>query len=152
MVIYTADDMVAGDAALLHAVDRPATVGRETWDASDPESSVAHFCQFIAYYTQQSTNPMHTALACEKQAEAVQITDQDLTPETIRLLLDTMLNAIDHLEKKWLDEQIQREEAHLHSPFQANPPSDRNTPFSPAFKPSSKNARSLKQWFSRHVP
>ena len=27
------------------------------------------------------------------------------------MLIDTLLLAIDHLEKKWLDEQIRREEA-----------------------------------------
>ena len=36
----------------------------------------------------------------EKQAEAVEILPQDLHPETIRMLVDTMLEAIDHLEKK----------------------------------------------------
>jgi hypothetical protein len=54
---------------------------------------------------------MCTALTCEQQAEAIQITDQDLCPETIHLLIETMLTAIDHLEKKWLDEQIRWEES-----------------------------------------
>lgn len=74
------------------------------------EHSLSRFCQFVDYYTRYSSDPMFTAAACERQADAVCITPQDLNQETIRLLLTTMLNAIDHLEKKWFDEQLQREE------------------------------------------
>jgi histidinol phosphatase-like enzyme len=74
------------------------------------EISLFHFCEFVEYYTRHSTDPMYTAVVCEKQAEGVRITPQDITRENIRMLIDTMLDAIEHLEKKWLDEQIQREE------------------------------------------
>jgi hypothetical protein len=47
---------------------------------------------------------------CEEQAEAVRIRPDDVTPETVQNLISTMVVAIDHLEKKWLDEQIQHED------------------------------------------
>ena len=75
------------------------------------EATVAHFCEFVDFYTRHARNPMCTALTCEQQAETIQITDQDLCPETIQMLIETMLTAIDHLEKKWLDEQIHWEES-----------------------------------------
>lgn len=74
------------------------------------EHSLSRFCQFIDYYTRHSNDPMYTAAVCERQAEGVHITPQDVNQETIGLLITTMLNAIDHLEKKWFDEQMQREE------------------------------------------
>lgn len=70
------------------------------------ETTLAHFCEFVDFYTRHARNPLCTALTCEQQAEMIRISDQDLCPETIHLLIDTMLSAIDHLEKKWLDEQI----------------------------------------------
>jgi hypothetical protein len=87
------------------------------------ESSVTHFCTFVEFYTRKSTDPVNTALVCEEQAEVLQLDPRDLTSENMQLLIDTMLNAIDHLGKKWLDEQIQHETrkqqhrqdvAHLH--------------------------------------
>jgi hypothetical protein len=75
------------------------------------ETTIAHFCEFVDFYTRHARNPMCMALACEQQAEAIRITDQDLCPETIQLLIETMLTAIDHLEKKWLDEQIRWEDS-----------------------------------------
>jgi hypothetical protein len=74
------------------------------------ETTIAHFCEFVDFYTRHARNPMCTALTCEQQAETIRISDQDLCPETIHLLIETMLTAIDHLEKKWLDEQIHWEE------------------------------------------
>ena len=74
------------------------------------ETTVAHFCEFVDFYTRHARNPLCTALTCEQQAEAIRISDQDLCPETIQMLIETMLTAIDHLEKKWLDEQIHWEE------------------------------------------
>jgi len=53
---------------------------------------------------------MYTAAVCEQQAETVRITQQDVNRENIQMLIDTMLVTIDHIEKKWLDEQIQRED------------------------------------------
>jgi hypothetical protein len=74
------------------------------------ETSLAHFCQFVDYYTSQSSDPLSTVRVCEQQAEGVRITPDDLTPENLRLVIETMLTAIDHLSKNWLDEQIQRED------------------------------------------
>ena len=74
------------------------------------ETSLSHFCEFVDYYTHHSTDPMYTAAVCEQQAETVRITQQDVNRENIQMLIDTMLVAIDHIEKKWLDEQIQRED------------------------------------------
>jgi hypothetical protein len=73
------------------------------------ESSVAHFCAFVDFYTRKSTDPINTALVCEEQAEELRLDPQELTPETVQMLIDTLLNAIDHLGKKWLDEQIQHD-------------------------------------------
>lgn len=53
---------------------------------------------------------MSTAAVCEHQAKEVCITRQDVNQETIQMLIETMLNVINHLEKKWLDEQMQRED------------------------------------------
>ena len=74
------------------------------------ETSLAHFCRFVDYYTSQSPDPLSTVRVCEQQAEGVRITPDDLTPESFRLVIETMLTAIDHLSKNWLDEQIQRED------------------------------------------
>ena len=79
-------------------------------ETSPGETSIAQFCEFVNYYTCHSTDPLATAAVCEQQAETLQIAEHDVTPETIHLLIDTMLDAIEHLEKKWLDEQIQRED------------------------------------------
>jgi hypothetical protein len=87
------------------------------------ETSLSHFCEFVDYYTLQSGDPLYTAAACEQQAKTIRLTPHDVNQENMRMLIDTLLLAIDHLEKKWLDEQIQREEseqrhrrdfAHLH--------------------------------------
>jgi hypothetical protein len=80
-----------------------------TPDAFD-ETSLAHFCTFIDFYTRSCHDPFSTSLTCAKQAETVQITPEDLTPETVQQVLTTMLSVVDHLEKKWLDEQIRHEE------------------------------------------
>jgi hypothetical protein len=74
------------------------------------ETSLTHFCTFIDFYTRQCHDPFSTSLTCTKQAEALQITPEDLTPETVRQVVATMLAVVDHLEKKWLDEQIRHEE------------------------------------------
>lgn len=78
----------------------------ETFD----ETSLARFCAFLDFYTRQCHDPFSTALTCAKQAEALQITPDDVTPETMRQVIQTMLAVVDHLEKKWLDEQIRHEE------------------------------------------
>ena len=91
------------------------------------DNSLMHFCQFIEYYTRYSTDPMCTAAACENQAKDIRITSQDISSETIRMLLDTMLNVIDHMEKKWLDDRVQFEEKEQRE-LQRNPqPKQRQT-------------------------
>ena len=105
MRIYTADTALQTEDALFVPADEPAENSPR-----DQESSVDHFCAFIDFYTKQSDDPLHTSLVCEEQAEAVRITADDLTPETVQNLISTMVVAIDHLEKKWLDEQIQHED------------------------------------------
>ncbi len=86
--------------------------GEQLYDESSlsEEHTLFRFCQFVDYYTRHSTDPLYTAAVCERQAEDLHINPQDVNRESIRLLIATMLNAIDHLEKKWLDEQLQREE------------------------------------------
>lgn len=112
MIIYTAEDLALED--LVTEERSIANVSDSKYFTGDictsDDTSIGHFCDFVDFYTRHATNPMCTALTCEKQAEAIRITQQDLCPETIRLLIETLLTAIDHLEKKWLDEQIQREE------------------------------------------
>lgn len=112
MIIYTAEDLALED--LVTEEKSIVNVSNADYVTGDPvisdETSIGHFCHFVDFYTRHTVDPMCTALTCEKQAEAIRITQQDLSPETIRLLIETMLTAIDHLEKKWLDEQIQREE------------------------------------------
>jgi regulator of replication initiation timing len=104
MRIYNADTALqAEDAAFIStkfATDKMLTTS---------ESSISHFCAFVDFYTRKSADPVNTALVCEEQAEAIRLEPQDLTQENVQLLLDTMLNAIDHLGKKWLDEQIQHD-------------------------------------------
>ena len=74
------------------------------------ENSLFHFCQFVDDYTRYAIDPMSTAAVCEHHAAGIRITRQDVSPETIPLLIETLLNVIDHLEKKWLDEQLRHEE------------------------------------------
>ena len=47
---------------------------------------------------------------CEHHAARIRIPPQKVSQETIPLLIETLLNVIDHLEKKWLDEQLRYEE------------------------------------------
>jgi len=78
-------------------------------DSLQPDdNSLSYFCQFVDDYTCHSVEPMSIAAVCENQAAEIRITRQDLDLETIYMLIETMLTAIGHLEKKWLDEQIQR--------------------------------------------
>ncbi len=111
MQIYTADTALRAEDAALSSHFR--TPDRAMRNMPVDETSLAHFCTFIDFYTRKTTDPMSTALACEKHAEALNITPQDATPENMHMLVDTMLEVIDHLEKKWLDEQIRHEERML---------------------------------------
>ena len=71
--------------------------------------SLSHFCQFIEYYSQQADNPLSIVEVCENQAEAVRITRQDVNVETIDMLLDTMLNVINHMGDIWTETQEQKQ-------------------------------------------
>jgi len=79
-------------------------------DSRDEPTSLIQFCDFVEFFTRHASDPLRTTLVCEQQAEVVRIAPQDVTLENMHLLLDTLLTAMDHLEKKWLDEQIRREE------------------------------------------
>jgi len=135
MVIYTTEDMAAEDlaigdmteqleAAQLETIEldtiKLETIQPETNQTTNAavledtileETTLAHFCEFVDYYTAQSTDPLLTTAACEQQAKTLQLTPHDATPESLWMLIETMLLAIDHLEKKWLDEQIRWEES-----------------------------------------
>jgi hypothetical protein len=108
MQIYTAETALREEDAVLSP--HFSASGRISRNIPTNESSLSHFCAFVDFYTRKTADPMSTALACEKHAEALDITPQDATPENMRMLVDTMLEVIDHLEKKWLDEQIRHEE------------------------------------------
>jgi hypothetical protein len=72
--------------------------------------SLSQFCQFVEYYTCYSTAPLCTDTLWEK-AEEVRLTPHDVNPESIYRLMETMLVAIEHLEKKRLDEQRQYQDS-----------------------------------------
>ena len=72
-------------------------------------NSLSHFCEFIEYYSQQSEDPLSIVAVCEDQAEAVRITRQDVNVETIDMLLDTMLNVINHMGDTWTEAQEQKQ-------------------------------------------
>lgn len=116
MQIYTADTALRAEDAVF-AKDTVASaapsLNRATRNAAVDESSLAHFCAFVDFYTRKASDPMSTALACEKHAETLELAEQDATPENMRMLVNTMLEVIDHMEKKWLDEQIRHEERML---------------------------------------
>ncbi|PIE35324.1 hypothetical protein CSA56_04680 [candidate division KSB3 bacterium] len=68
--------------------------------------SVSQFCHFIEYYSQYAKDPRTVAMLCEEQAEAVRISKQDVSVETIDLLLNTMLNTLYNMsevqeKKRW---------------------------------------------------
>lgn len=67
--------------------------------------SVAQFCRVIEEYARQSHDPHLTARLCETQAERLRISRQEVSVETIDLLLDTLLNTLHHVAggdgRKW---------------------------------------------------
>jgi hypothetical protein len=68
--------------------------------------SLEGFCYFVDYCTQQTTDPQTVAALWESQVEAVRINQEDINAETIDLLLNTMLNTLDHMaevqeQKRW---------------------------------------------------
>ena len=109
MLLFT-EEMTIPSEAIQGESEMFLTNEAQPDEISADETSIAQFCEFVDYYTRHSNDPLSTAAVCEQQAETLQITEYDVTPETIHLLIDTLLDAIEHLEKKWLDEQIQRED------------------------------------------
>ncbi len=75
--------------------------------------SLVQFCRFVETYTRLTSDPLTTAAVCEDQAEAVRITRDDLTPETIDMLLETLLNVITELERRWYEERLCRQKKFL---------------------------------------
>ena len=73
------------------------------------ESSLLRFCQFVNQFTRLAEDPRYTSAVCEYRMEEVRINWQDVSLETIDVLIDTLLNAITHLEEKWKQEQIRRQ-------------------------------------------
>ena len=71
--------------------------------------SLSRFCQFIESYSQQADDPLSIVAVCENQAEAVRITRQDVSMETIDMLLDTMLTVINHMGDTWTEVQEQKQ-------------------------------------------
>jgi hypothetical protein len=67
--------------------------------------SVAQFCRVVQEYARQSHDPHLTARVCETQAERLRISRQEVSVETIDLLLDTLLNTLHHVAegegRKW---------------------------------------------------
>lgn len=106
--IYTADVGLQTEDRLLRTGD--ARAGATPPCDAAHEASLAQFCAFVDFYTRKAADPFSTSLACEKQAEALELRTEEATPENLRLLLDTMLEAIEHLEQKWLDEQLKHED------------------------------------------
>ena len=69
-------------------------------------TSVADFCRLVEQYSQQTANPHVLADLCEAQAEALRITRQDASVDTVDLLLNTMLNSLWNLaeaqqQRRW---------------------------------------------------
>ena len=79
----------------------------ETEETLHPFShSLTDFCRLVEYCSQQAPDPGTIAALCEAQAEAVRITGEDVSVETVDLLLNTMLNTLNYLaeaqeQKRW---------------------------------------------------
>ena len=86
-----------------------STNQRRTAAVQPYSDSLSHFCHFIEYYSQQSEDPLSIVAVCENQAEAVRITRQDINAETIDMLLETMLNVINHMGDTWTETQEQKQ-------------------------------------------
>jgi hypothetical protein len=66
---------------------QPATL--ETYSRS-----LRQFCNFVEYCSQEVDDPEAVAEMCEAHAETVRLTAQDVTMESIDMLLNTMLNTL----------------------------------------------------------
>ncbi|PIE32549.1 hypothetical protein CSA56_15210 [candidate division KSB3 bacterium] len=67
------------------------------------QTSVSEFCSFVNERVRDAEDPLSTAVVCEYQAEAVRLTRYDVNPETLNLLLDTLLNTLEYMGKQWHD-------------------------------------------------
>ena len=70
--------------------------------------SLTDFCRLVKQSTESSQNPAETVELCELHAETVRIRPQDVTSETIDVLLDTLLQVITNLENQRRQERQQR--------------------------------------------
>ncbi len=75
--------------------------------ALEPYSpSLEDFCRFLESYGQQTDSPQNIAALWESQAEALRISRKDANVENLDLLLNTMLNTLQHIsetqeQKRW---------------------------------------------------
>lgn len=63
-------------------------------------SSLQDFCRLVQSWSQRVPDQQTLAAICEVRAEAIRITRQDATVETIDLLLDTLLNTLQHAAQR----------------------------------------------------
>lgn len=68
--------------------------------------SLRQFCNFVEYCSQEVQDAEKIAEMCEAHAETVRLTTQDVTIESIDLLLNTMLNTLYNMseakeQKRW---------------------------------------------------
>ncbi len=56
--------------------------------------SLGQFCNFVEYCSQEVDDAETIAKMCEAHAETVRLTAQDVTMESIDMLLNTMLNTL----------------------------------------------------------
>ena len=68
--------------------------------------SLKDFCRLVEECSQQTDDPRILAALCESQAEALRIEKRDVTIENVDLLLNTMLNSLQHMaeareQRRW---------------------------------------------------
>jgi hypothetical protein len=68
--------------------------------------SLRQFCNFVEYCSQEVDDPERIVDMCEAHAETVRLTAQDVTMESIDMLLNTMLNTLYNMsevqeQKRW---------------------------------------------------
>jgi hypothetical protein len=64
-----------------------------------PTPSIAQFCDLVDACLRANRDPRATVERCEQQAETLRVTPEDATPENLQLLIDTLLNTIDQLDR-----------------------------------------------------
>ena len=88
-----------GQNAAMHNTQTPANL--ESYSRS-----LRQFCNFVEYCSQEVDDPETIAEICEAHAETVRLTAQDVTMESIDMLLNTMLNSLYNIsetqeQKRW---------------------------------------------------